>query len=115
MSFTYNVDGLRISKTVDGVTTHYIYDGNVLLSEYTDTEIIVYIYDALGSPIGFKYRDSSYETDAWDVYWYEKNLQGRRVKIIEYYFHEYETAQSKELKERAGRPTRNDYATVEEI
>ena len=83
MSFTYNVDGLRTSKNVNGITTHYIYDGNILLSEYTDTEIIVYIYDALGSPIGFKYRDSSYETDVWDVYWYEKNLQGDIVAIYD--------------------------------
>ncbi len=76
MSFAYNDAGLRISKTVNGVTTHYVYDGNVLLAEYTDNETIVYIYDANDSPIGFKYRVSSYEADVWDVYWYGKNLQG---------------------------------------
>ena len=114
MSFSYNDIGLRISKTVNGVTTHYIYDGDLLLSEYTDTQAIVYIYDANDSPIGFKYRSSSYENDTWDIYWYEKNLQGRRAKITECCFCEVETVQSKELKERAGRTTRNDYATMAE-
>ena len=81
MSFVYNDEGLRISKTVNGITTHYLYDGDLLLSEYTDTQAIVYIYDANDSPIGFKYRSSSYENDAWDIYWYEKNLQGDIVAI----------------------------------
>ena len=81
MSFAYNSDGLRISKTVNGVTRHYVYDGDLLVAEYTDTEAIVYIYDAFDSPIGFKYRSSSYAADVWDVYWYGKNLQGDIVAV----------------------------------
>ena len=46
-------------------------------------EAIVYIYDASGAPIGFKYRASTYATDAWDVYWYEKNLQGDIVSVYD--------------------------------
>ena len=76
MSFAYDSDGLRVAKTVNGVTTHYVYDGELLLAEYTDTTTVVYIYDANGSPIGFKCRLNSYVDDAWDVYWYGKNLQG---------------------------------------
>ena len=82
MSFAYNEAGLRISKTVNGVTTHYVYDGDVLLAEYTDSEAIVYIYDAYDKPIGFKYRSGSYASDEWDIYWYEKNLQGDIVSIL---------------------------------
>ena len=67
MSFAYNSDGLRISKTANGVTRHYVYDGDVLLAEYTNNETIVYIYDAFDSPIGFAYRSSSYSEDTWDV------------------------------------------------
>lgn len=81
MSFEYNDAGLRISKTVNGVTTHYVYDGSLLLAEYNDTTTTVYIYDALGSPIGFKSRANSYAADTWDVYWYDKNLQGDIVAI----------------------------------
>ena len=55
MSFTYNEEGLRVSKTVNGVTTQYIYDGSLLVAEYDNSKIIVYIYDAFGTPIGFKY------------------------------------------------------------
>ena len=81
MSFAYNDAGLRISKTANDVTTHYVYDGDVLLAEYTNNETIVYIYDAFDSPIGFAYRSSSYSEDTWDVCWYEKNLQGDTVAV----------------------------------
>jgi len=81
MSFAYNSDELRISKTVNGVTTHFIYEGDLLIAEYTDTRAIVYIYDVNGSPVGFKCRKSTYAENVWDVYWYGKNLQDDIVAI----------------------------------
>ena len=81
MSFNYNDEGIRASKTVNGVTTHYVFSGNLLISEYTDTEAIVYIYDVNGSPIGFRYRLNTYADDVWDTYWYVKNVQGDIVEI----------------------------------
>ena len=81
MSFAYNDAGLRISKTANDVTTHYVYDGDVLVAEYTNSDTIVYIYDAYDSPIGFKYRSSSYTSDTWDVHWYGKNIQGDIVAV----------------------------------
>ena len=81
MSFIYNDEGIRTTKTVNGVTTHYVYSGNLLISEYTDTEAIVYIYDVNGSPIGFRYRLNTYADDVWDTYWYVKNVQGDIVEI----------------------------------
>ena len=42
---------------------------------------MVYIYDANGSPIGFKYKTPSYAENTWDVYYYEKNLQGDIVAV----------------------------------
>ena len=81
MSFSYDIDGIRTSKTVNGVTTHYIYSGSLLVSEYTDTETIVYIYDAKGSPIGFRYRANTYADGVWDTYWYDKNPFGDIVSI----------------------------------
>ena len=115
MSFTYNEEGLRVTKTVNGETTHFIYDGSLLIAEYNDSAIIVYIYDAAGSPIGFKVKSLNTSSDVWNVFWYEKNLQGRRVKTTECCFCEVETVQSKELNERAGRTTHNDYATMVEM
>ena len=82
-TYTYNDAGIRASKTVDGVTTTYYYDGNLLISEQTPTYTIIYIYDANGSPVGMQYRLNSYAADTWDVYWFEKNLQGDIVAIYD--------------------------------
>jgi len=83
MSFAYNDAGLRISKTANGVTTHYVYDGDILIAEYTDSDTIIYIYDAYDNPIGFKYRSNSYASDTWDVYWYGKNAQGDILHVYD--------------------------------
>ena len=81
MVFAYNSDGLRISKTVNGATTHYIYNGSLLIAEYTNTEAIVYIYDANGSPIGFEYTYMADNGAVSELYWYAKNLQGDIVSV----------------------------------
>ena len=81
MSFTYNDGGIRTSKTVNGVTTTYYLDGSRIVGEETNGNITVYFYDSLGLPIGFGYHASTYASGAFDVYWYEKNLQGDIVAI----------------------------------
>lgn len=94
MSFAYDDGGIRVSKTVNGVTTHYVYSGSLLISEYTDTETIVYIYDSKGLPIGFRYRASTYADGVWDTYWYGRNPIGdivsvyssSAVKLVSYYY-----------------------------
>ena len=62
MSFAYNSDGLRVTKTVNGVVTTYYYQGSLLIAEETNSQIIVYLYDTNGSPIGFKYRGADYDS-----------------------------------------------------
>ena len=37
-------------------------------------------FDA-GSVIGMQYREADYAADEWDIYWYEKNLQGDIVAV----------------------------------
>ena len=81
MSFTYNDSGIRTSKTVNGVTTTYYLDGSRIVGEETNGNITVYFYDSLGLPIGFGYNASTYGLDVFEVYWYEKNLQGDIVAI----------------------------------
>ena len=54
MSFTYNDQGIRTSKTVNGVTTTYYLDGSKIVGEETNGNITLYFYDSLGHPIGFK-------------------------------------------------------------
>ena len=82
LSFTYNDDsGIRTSKTKNGVTTTYYLDGSLIIAEETSGNVTVYLYDASGSPAGMQYHASSYAEDDWDIFWYEKNLQGDIVAV----------------------------------
>ena len=82
MSFSYNDEGLRVSKTVNGVTTNYYYQGTLLIAEETNSNIIVYLYDENGTPVGFMYRADSYAEEAWDIYApvQEEPARGRKLK-----------------------------------
>ena len=82
-TFTYNSEGIRTSKTHNGVTTTYYLDGNRIVGEETQGNVTLYIYDASGAPIGMQYHGASYAEDVWDVFWYEKNLQGDIVAIYD--------------------------------
>ena len=42
-SYTYNGDGLRMSKTVDGKTTKHIWDGTDIVGDVTDGTVTKYI------------------------------------------------------------------------
>ena len=81
MSFIYDDEGLRISKTVNSVTTNYYYQGSLLYAEETNSQITVYIYDENGAPIGFMYRGADYGNGVWDIYAFEKNVQGDVVAV----------------------------------
>ena len=81
MSFTYNDEGIRTSKTVNGVTHTYYLNGSQIMAEEWEDKLLVYLYDASGSPIGMMYRTTSYEIDEWNVFWFEKNLQGDIVAV----------------------------------
>ena len=71
---------MRMSKTKNGVTTNYYYNGSQLIYEETEGDIFLYVYDSNGSPIGLQYHGTSYAADNWDAYWFEKNLQGEQAK-----------------------------------
>ena len=83
--YTYNADGIRTSKTVNGVKHTYHLSGTQILSEeWTDRwnrHVMVYIYDAAGQPIGMThFQDSTLV----DTYLYEKNIQGDVVAVYDY-------------------------------
>ena len=80
LTFVYNSDGLRTSKTVNGATTEYVYNGDMLVAEYAPTYICVYIYDETGVAIGAKYIATT-EGSTWQKYFFEKNLQGDVVAV----------------------------------
>ena len=82
LSFAYNDEGIRTSKTVNGVKTNYYYYGSQLLAEETNGNVTVYLYNGTGL-IGFQYHGASYSATAWDTYFYEKNLQGDIVAVYD--------------------------------
>ena len=75
IAYTYNADGLRTSKTINGTTTEYTYIDGRLIGEKTGNNTIVYLYDENGSKYGFTYNGVSY--------YYELNLQGDVVGIYD--------------------------------
>ena len=81
MSFTYNNEGIRTSKTVNGVTHTYYLNGSQITAEQWEDKLLVYLYDASGAPIGMMYRTTSYDIDEWDTFFFEKNLQGDIVTV----------------------------------
>jgi len=80
-SFTYNDEGIRTSKTKNGVTTTYYLNGSQIMAEETSGNVTVYLYDSQGMPIGMQYHGADYAADVWNTYWYEKNLQGDVVAV----------------------------------
>ena len=81
MSFAYNDEGIRTSKTVDNVKHTYHLNGSQIIAEEWEDKLLVYLYDVSGSPIGMRYRTSSYEAEIFDMFWFEKNLQGDIVAV----------------------------------
>lgn len=81
ITFTYNDDGIRTSKTVNGVKHTYILSGSKIISESWGIHFCIYLYDESGSPIGMQYRTSSMAKDVFYTFWFEKNLQGDIVAV----------------------------------
>ncbi len=81
ISYTYNHNGIRTSKTINGITTYYIVDeNNNVVKQYNsennvETNVIEFVYDNDGAPIYIVYNGA--------VYYYEKNLQGDIVAILD--------------------------------
>jgi len=85
LSFEYNADGIRTSKTVYETEYKYLLNGTQIIGEtwtsYGTEYLLLYIYDETGAPIGIKYRTSAYAANTFDYFFFEKNLQGDIVAI----------------------------------
>ena len=51
------------------------------MAEEWGNHLVLYLYDADGSPIGMQSRNTSYGEGQFDTYWFEKNLQGDIVAV----------------------------------
>jgi len=83
ISYEYNDEGIRTSKTVNGVTHTYVLEGSKILSEAYGDVLLVYLYDESDAPIGLLYRESSYAEEVFDEYYFTKNLQGDIIGIYD--------------------------------
>ena len=78
LSFAYNESGLRTSKTVNGVTHSYVWQGSKLAADITDAYALYFHYDSSGEVMGFTRTANGTDTE----YFYVKNLQGDILKVI---------------------------------
>ena len=73
--YSYNTDGDRVSKTVNGVKTEYFYNGSILAGQKTGDETLIFMYDNNGDAFGFIYNG--------EEYYYIKNVQNDIVAIAD--------------------------------
>ena len=78
LSFAYNESGLRTSKTVNGVTHSYVWQGSKLAADITGEYALYFHYDSMGDAIGFTMTANGTDIE----YFYVKNLQGDILKVI---------------------------------
>ena len=75
VSYSYNGDGLRTSKTVNGTKTEYYYNGSILAGQKTGDNTLVFMYDNNSDIFGFIYNDTEY--------YYVKNAQNDVIAIAD--------------------------------
>ena len=83
VSYTYDTNGLRLTKDV-GNSTHYsyLYHGGKLIEETIGNKVIDYFYDANGQAIAFRYK-SGVNAD-FDYYYYAYNSRGDILGLYNY-------------------------------
>ena len=75
IEYAYNGDGNRISKTVNGVKTEFIYNGDILAGQITGDDKIVFMYDNNSDIFGFVLNGTEY--------YYIKNAQNDVTAIAD--------------------------------
>ena len=85
LSFSYDDNGVRVRKVVNGVEHIYTVNGTQILTESWVADqvehLLVYLYDASGSPIGMEYRNSTYAEGVFEPFFFETNLQGDIIAV----------------------------------
>ena len=60
ISYTYNEDGIRISKTSNGITTKFYLNGTNIIEQTDGTTTLNFFYDSAGEIVGFMYNGNNY-------------------------------------------------------
>ena len=74
ISYTYDPDGIRTSKTVNGTTTKFHIMNGTLLGQTRGSDKIIFLYDEKASKYGFDYNGTKY--------YYIFNVQGDVIGIL---------------------------------
>ncbi len=72
--YTYNANGIRTSKTVNGIVHTYTLDGAKILKEAWGSNTIIPMYDNEDAVCGIQYNG--------DPYYFFKNLRGDVIAIV---------------------------------
>lgn len=72
--YSYNGDGLRVSKNINGEIVEYLYEETKLIYEKNNAYEILFLYDENGVLVGFEYEGN--------VYIYNKNIQNDIIGIF---------------------------------
>ena len=75
LSFTYDANGIRTSKTVNGVTTEYFLNGSQILAQKTGESTMWFFYDSEGNRIGMIRNGYAF--------YYMYNLQGDVIGLMD--------------------------------
>ena len=76
LSFTYDSEGVRTSKTVGSTTTKYLLNGTQILAQTTNGKTLCFFYDQQGNRVAM--ADSSNK-----FYYYIYNLQGDVIALAD--------------------------------
>lgn len=76
LSFVYNSDGIRLSKTMGSTTTQYLLNGTQILAQKTGSTILSFFYDQQGNRVGMADGSNNF-------YYYLYNIQGDVVALAD--------------------------------
>ena len=76
LSYTYDSEGIRTSKTVGSTTTKYLLNGTQILAQRTNGKTLYFFYDQQGNRVGM--ADSSNH-----FYYYIYNVQGDVIALAD--------------------------------
>ena len=76
LSFTYDSEGVRTSKTVGSTTTKYLLNGTQILAQTTNGKTLCFFYDQQGNRVGMADGSNNF-------YYYLYNIQGDVVALAD--------------------------------
>lgn len=74
-TYTYNANGIRTSKTIDGVRHDYVLEGTKILRETWGENVLIPLYDNEDSVCGICFNG--------EYFYFQKNLQGDIISVAD--------------------------------